>query len=164
MSGAHKLPAFAGIAGALVLIAWISASVFLHRTPDIYAQSASFGGVSLTLDYATTAAEREQGLGGRTNVPENYGMLFVFPNPDLYGFWMKDMLIPIDIFWIDAAGRVVDVRENVATSTYPTVFYPHAPAMYVLETAAGFANANGIATGTPLIVKNGLQQLPGVSK
>ncbi len=81
-------------------------------------------------------------------------MLFVFPTDAPYGFWMKDMLVPIDMFWLNSQGQVVSIASNVATSTYPHVFYPTAPARYVLETAAGFANRYDIATGTSLQLKN----------
>ena len=117
------------------------------------AVTAEFGGVSLRIDYATTPAEREKGLGDRTSVPADYGMLFVFLKDDKYGFWMKDMLVPIDIFWLNAQGQVVSIAEDVTISTYPSVFYPNMPARYVLETAAGFAQAYSVATGTPLLLK-----------
>lgn len=116
-------------------------------------ETAKLGGVSLILEYATTSADRERGLGGRASVPEGHGMLFVFPQSDLHGFWMKDMRVPIDIFWLDSSGRVVSVTRDIATSSYPSVFYPPSPVRYVLETAAGFARSHAIATGTPLILK-----------
>ena len=80
-------------------------------------------------------------------------MLFAFPRDALYGFWMKDTLVPLDIFWLDEEGRVVSMALEVATSSYPDVFYPSAPARYVLETVAGFARAHSIATGTVLLLK-----------
>lgn len=113
-----------------------------------------FGGVSLKLDYATTEATREKGLGGRESIPSDYGMLFVFSRDDRYGFWMKDTLVPLDMFWLDAQGQVVSIAQNVATSSFPSVFYPSAPARYVLETIAGFAQEHNIATGTPLLLKD----------
>jgi uncharacterized protein len=113
-----------------------------------------FGGVSLTLEYALTPAAREQGLSGRENVPEGYGMLFVFPKDDRYGFWMKDTLVPLDIYWLDSKGQVISMALSVATSSYPNVFYPAQPSRYVLETMAGFGVAHQIATGTPLVLKN----------
>ena len=121
---------------------------------------AEFGGVSLNIEYATTTAARKLGLGGRTSVPGGYGMLFVFPKDDRYGFWMKDTLVPLDMFWLDAQGHVVSIAEDVSPASFPNVFYPSAPARYVLETAAGFAAAHGIATGTPLLLKN----IPSVSQ
>lgn len=153
----------------MFLVAGI-ALLFFYRTSVVKhlvfynSDTAEFGGVSLILDYATTDAERERGLGGRANVPYDYGMLFVFPREGKYGFWMKDMLVPVDIFWLDGKGQVIYMEIDVATSTFPTVFYPVQPATYVLETTAGFAQAHNIATGTPLILRNGLQSLPSITK
>lgn len=113
-----------------------------------------FGGVSLRLEYATTTTARELGLGGRVSIAPDEAMLFVFPLDDYYGFWMNNMLMPIDMFWLDDKGQVVSIEENVATSTYPNVFYPDAPARYVLETIAGFAQEHSIIIGTPLVLKN----------
>ncbi|MFI5260486.1 MAG: DUF192 domain-containing protein [Candidatus Paceibacteria bacterium] len=106
------------------------------------------------LDYATTTVSRELGLGGRTSIPSDYGMLFVFLKDDRYGFWMKNTLVPLDMFWLDDKGQVVWIAQDVATSSYPHVFYPAVPARYVLETAAGFATVHGVATGTPLLLNN----------
>jgi len=144
-------------AAALAAIGILAIFIHQHLQPEPVAE---FGGVSLKIDYATSEAEREQGLGGLVNVPDDYGMLFVFPRDDYYGFWMKDMLVPIDIFWLDVQGQVVSSAQDVATSTFPNVFYPSAPARYVLETIAGFARTHGVATGTPLLLKN----IPTVSK
>jgi uncharacterized protein len=158
--------------GLLVIIAGI-VSVFFYRTNfndktiDINVEQATqpvpdaeFGGVSLRIDYAMTPEDRELGLGGRTEMPEDYGMLFAFPVDDYYGFWMKDAMVPLDIFWLDAQGQTVFIMADVATSTYPDVFYPTTPARYVLETAAGFARKHNIVIGTPLLLKN----FPSVSQ
>lgn len=153
-----------GVAGVIVVAVLGVAEWGLYRTeiqkapPAEPAASemptAEFGGVSLRLEIATTTAAQERGLGGRESLQSDYGMLFVFPEDGPYGFWMKDMLVPIDIFWIDSKGHVVSVSQDVATSSYPSVFYPAVPARYVLETAAGFAREHGIATGTPLLLNN----------
>lgn len=137
------------------------AMFFFYRTEptliehDVLASpQAEFGGVSLNIEYATTSAAKELGLGNRASVSQDYGMLFVFKKEAKYGFWMKNTLVPLDMFWLDSKGQVVSIAESVATSTYPNVFYSSAPALYVLETAAGFARAHAIATGTPLLLKN----------
>ena len=87
-------------------------------------------------------------------------MLFVFAEADRYGFWMKDMLFSIDMFWLDDKGQVVHLEEDVSPETYPDVFYPMVPARFVLETNAGFALEHSITIGTPLVLKNS----PTVSK
>ena len=129
------------------------AGIFFYRTEQL-PKVAEFGGVSLRIEYATSTMTLERGLGGRTSIANDYGMLFIFPKDDKYGFWMKDMLIPIDIFWLNDKRQVVSIVSDVATSTYPNVFYPMEPARYVLETMAGFAREHNVATGTPLLLKN----------
>jgi hypothetical protein len=147
--------------GLFILIA-VVAAIFFYRTKTMIPvlSVGEFGGVSLRIEYATTIVARERGLGGRPDIPEDYGMLFAFPKSGRYGFWMKDTLVPLDIFWLDDKGQVVSIAPDVATSTYPNVFYPTEAARYVLETAAGFARAHAIATGTILQLKN----LPTVSE
>lgn len=144
------LMALAGGVAFLVLLALFT----LLALPAPPTAGATFAGVSLKLDYATTTAKRELGLGGRAEVPQGYGLLFIFPRGGSYGFWMKDMLVPIDIFWLDDKGQVVSFEPNVAPATYPHVFYPNAPARYVLETAAGFASAHGVSKESRLKLQN----------
>ena len=144
-----------GVLIAMVIVAiGIAGGVIFYRTHTRPEADATFGGVSLKLDYATTTPVQERGLGGRSSVPGDYGMLFVFDTESRYGFWMKDMLVPIDIFWLNDSLQVVSVSRDVSPSTYPDVFYPPVQVRYVLETAAGFASMHGIATGTPLLLKN----------
>jgi len=142
---------------AAVLVACLLAvATLFYRTNHDEMLRGTFGGVSLRIDVASTTAERELGLGGRTAIPNDYGMLFIFDRPDTYGFWMKDMQVPIDIFWLDGNGQVVSKKEHVSPDTYPDVFYPTAPATSVLETRAGFGEAHDIATGTPLLLQKSL--------
>ena len=153
---------YIGLFGSAVIGTGL-AMLFVYKTSTPAASSpatAEFGGASLSIDYALSEAAREKGLGGRTSVPDDYGMLFVFPKDGYYGFWMKDTLVPLDMFWLDDKGHVVYIAQDVATSSFPNVFYPSSLARYVLETAAGFALAHSIATGTPLLLKN----IPSVSQ
>ena len=100
-----------------------------------------------TLEIARTPEARAMGLSGRATLPDDFGLLFVFPEDDRYGFWMKDMLIPIDIVWIASDGRIVGVRSDVAPDTYPEAFFPPEPIRYVLEMRAGEAARRGYAPG-----------------
>ena len=144
----------------LLAIVVIGSVIFFYRTEPSVLPVAEFGGVSLRIEYATTSEAKERGLSGRTEIQKDYGMLFVFSKDDTYGFWMKDMFVPIDIFWLDSKGQVVYIAQNVATSTYPNVFYPTTMTRYVLETAAGFAREHNIKIGSKLLLKN----LPTVSQ
>lgn len=144
----------------LILGVMLGGALYAYKTSAPALQRVDFGGVSLSIEVAATPEARERGLGGRASIPDDYGMLFAFAEDGIYGFWMKDMLVPIDIFWLDDKGQVVSIAASVATSSYPRVFYPSVPARYVLETMAGFAETHGVATGTPLSLKN----LPTVLK
>ncbi len=94
---------------------------------------------AMQFEIVTTPAVQERGLGGRASIPHDYGMLFVFPKPGAYGFWMKNMQASIDILWLTDKGEVITIKADVSPATYPEVFYPGAPASFVLETAAGEA-------------------------
>jgi sulfite exporter TauE/SafE len=68
------------------------------------------------------------------------------------GMWMKDMLIPIDMIWIDSLGRVVHIEERVNPKTYPKVFQPEGvSAKYVLELPEGYVERNDVKEGDLMI-------------
>ena len=117
-------------------------------TPTIQIGGASFG-----VEIADTPETRAQGLSGRASLPDGYGMLFVFEHPSEHGFWMKEMLFPLDFVWMGADCAVVEVTENVPPPAPGTdagdlqVFRPSAPVLYVLEIDAGLIAERGIRVG-----------------
>ena len=110
-------------------------------------QIIQIAGRTIKVSIANTPESRARGLGGAKSLAPNEGMLFVFDTEGKYQFWMKDMLFPIDILWLDSDGRVVDMRENASPYTYPEVFTPNLPARHVLELPAGFARDNNVRLG-----------------
>jgi uncharacterized membrane protein (UPF0127 family) len=99
---------------------------------------------------AGTEPERVQGLSGKACIPKDSGMLFVFDNPSAYGIWMKDMKFPIDIVWLGADKRIMHIEKNAEPSSYPKVFTPITPALYVLEVKDGHADKLGLKLGDKL--------------
>jgi uncharacterized membrane protein (UPF0127 family) len=106
-------------------------------------------GLRVRVEVARTPTARARGLSGHAPLGEDEGMLFLFETADRYGFWMKDMLFPIDILWI-RDGVIVDVTSEAsvpgpdgALSSYA----PREPADTVLEVRAGFAADHGIVPG-----------------
>lgn len=63
---------------------------------------------------ATTEEEREEGLQGVTELPEDEGMLFVFDEPDTQGFWMHNTPINLDIIFINEDEKVIKVSTGYA--------------------------------------------------
>lgn len=64
-------------------------------------------GKTFRLELADDDAALDRGLGGRTGIPADGGMLFVFPEEDVRFFVMRDCPVPLDLLFLDAAGRVL---------------------------------------------------------
>ena len=105
------------------------------------------GGKTYFVGIADTPDLQEKGLSGRRQLETNEGMLFVFDKPDKYGFWMKDMLFPIDIIWISDKYTVVYIEKSLLPNTYPQIFTPDIFSKYVLEVTAGEAEKLNIKIG-----------------
>ncbi len=92
---------------------------------------------------ARTEEEKEKGLQGITELPEDEGMLFYFNPPEDVSMWMQNTLIPLDIVFINDDEEVVYVGEGVPnTETQITV----PDVAYVLEVNSG----SGIQEGDEL--------------
>jgi uncharacterized membrane protein (UPF0127 family) len=107
----------------------------------------------IILEVSDTQATRDLGLSNRESLPEDHAMLFVFDEPGMYGFWMKDMHFSIDMVFLDENFRVITIASNVAPETFPEAFLPKVPAKYVLEFNAGFAEKHNIVEGTQISIK-----------
>lgn len=108
-------------------------------------------GFVVLAEVVTTQEAQAKGLSGRASMLEDQGMLFVFERADRYPFWMKDMLIPIDIVWL-SGDQVVDVTANVPVPTgeaLPT-YAPQTPSDHVLELSAGAAERHSIRINSTL--------------
>lgn len=99
------------------------------------------------VELATTQEQRELGLMNRSHLGEDIGMLFIFDELNIYPFWMKNTLIPLDAIWFGEKG-VVDIQTMVPCPSDPCPIYtPSGPALYVLEVNAGWAEKNNIQIG-----------------
>ena len=103
-------------------------------------------GHDLTIELATTPEARSCGLSLRDSLPTNRGMLFVYAEPDILTFWMKNTRMPLSIAFIDTAGRIVSIQKM---NPFPltTVYASPVPALYALEVNQGWFEENGIAVG-----------------
>lgn len=121
--------------------------VYATSTLTFLSQSQKKGDRGIQIELARSSAEQIQGLSGRTSLAVDHGMLFVFEKSDIYGFWMPDMLFPIDIVWISEEKKIVHIEKNVSPASYPQVFKPTDLAQYVLEVPAGFCDTNSVVVG-----------------
>lgn len=101
----------------------------------------------LNIEVVYKPEDLQKGLSGRSNLPTDQGLLFVFDREDIHRFWMRDMNFPIDILWLDEKMKVVYIKEVALPTSYPEVFTPTTKAKYVLETPAQFVANYGIKIG-----------------
>jgi uncharacterized membrane protein (UPF0127 family) len=125
----------------------VDAASALSDFPGYKAGVVAIDGENIHVAIADTPALQELGLGNRNGLPDGEGMLFVFATDSKEAFWMKDMHFSIDMIWISADHRIVYMAQNVSPDTYPENFVPTAPARYVLELPAGYAQTRRFVIG-----------------
>jgi hypothetical protein len=108
------------------------------------------GSVTYELTDATSLAQQEKGLGDRSSLPTNQGMLFSFSGSGVRCFWMKDMEFPLDIIWLSSTKQVVYIQSHALPSSYPKTFCPAASAQYVIELNSGQTKLKHIHIGQTL--------------
>lgn len=112
--------------------------------------SMPLGSKTYTLEIASNNATRQKGLMERDAIPENWGMIFVFPDEAVRGFWMKNTRIPLDIIYVDASGKIVSIHQMKPydlTSTFSKL-----PAKYAIELNVGQAATAGLKEGDVLVI------------
>jgi len=137
------------ILGALVL-AFALLLLLLPSTldgPDL-GRLVFSNGQMIVIEIADTEIKRVKGLSGRRAIDEDYGMLFLFEEPNVPAFWMKGMNFEIDMIWI-LNDTVVDIEKNVPLDPgFPPILYsPDQPVNTVLEVKAGFSDRYGVNVG-----------------
>ena len=110
-----------------------------------------------TVYIADTFFSQMLGLMHRKNLKKNEGMLFITTKESKYGIWMLNMKFSIDIIWLDANGRIVDIKENAEPSHFvfsSETFKPKFKAKYILEINSGASKSIGISIGSIINLQN----------
>lgn len=109
-----------------------------------------------SVEIADNQMKQSRGLSGRAGLETNEGMLFLFSRADYQRFWMKDMVIPIDIIWIKG-NKIVGFEVNAQPE--PGVkqgqlkkYLPPEAVDKVLEVTAGTVERLGIQVGDEIVV------------
>ena len=124
---------------AVVLPAAALASpVFQRVTATIAPSTGGPARVVLKVELARSHAERERGLMNRRSLEAKAGMAFLYPEAHRGGYWMKDTLIPLDIAFADARGKILRIFTMQPCRSDPCRIYDPAVAYRsVLEVNAG---------------------------
>lgn len=142
---------------------WISVFLVISLTAIIiYQQYNNFvgentiiiytgaGKTRIRVEYAATAEKQKQGLVGRASLPKNSGMIFIFPDEKIREFWMKDVLIPLDIIFINTNGRIneiVTIKPCIEDVETCPIYTSKEPARFAIEVNVGFTAKNRIIEG-----------------
>jgi len=107
----------------------------------------------LEVEVARTIPERSRGLMERDDLKERTGMLFLYDRrqSSRNGFWMYRTRIPLDIAFIDEAGRIAEIHRMTPCTASQAgecpVTRPSVPYRAALEVNAGAFEAMGVAAG-----------------
>jgi uncharacterized protein len=112
--------------------------------------TADGGRHRFTVELAETPAQLEQGLMFRTSLAPDAGMLFDFKRPTVATMWMRNTLIPLDMLFVDAKGKIVNIEERAVPES-DAVISAAAPVRAVIELNGGTAARLGIASGDRVI-------------
>jgi len=129
----------------LLLVALLLAVSTAAACAELPQTALAIGRHTLTAEVANTDATRSSGLMHRRMLPENRGMLFVFPDIAIHGMWMMNTHLPLSVAFLDRDGVII----NIADMT-PHTRDPHSaarPAKYALEMNQGWFRKRGIKVG-----------------
>jgi uncharacterized protein len=102
------------------------------------------------VEMALTPEEQARGLMFRRELPEKQGMLFDFKREQPTSFWMKNTYVPLDMIFIRADGRILNIAENTVPLSEALVS-SRGPVQAVLEVIAGTTKKLGIAAGDRVV-------------
>ena len=116
--------------------------------------TVTIGAQELMVAVADTPDARSRGLSGTADLGPLDGMLFVFPEPVETGFFMRGVVMPLDIAFVGPDGRVLDVLTMPLCETDPCpTFRPAQPFRWAIETVAG--GLSGIDEGEIVEIASG---------
>ena len=98
------------------------------------------------VEVAVSETEKSCGLMLRQRLGRDEGMLFDYGAPQAIAMWMEKTVIPLDMLFLGADGRIVHIAERTVPFSRATVG-PPGPARAVLEVLAGTAQRLGLKRG-----------------
>ncbi|MCR6631706.1 MAG: DUF192 domain-containing protein [Magnetospirillum sp.] len=142
----NALAAMAGLAG--LALTGGAAAQSLVRFPQSRADILTQAGkrYSFSVELASTLEQLTQGLMYRRALAADAGMLFDFGTVKPVSMWMRNTLIPLDMLFLAADGRVVGIHERAVPGSLEVISAPE-PVLGVLEVNSGTVERLGLSVG-----------------
>jgi uncharacterized membrane protein (UPF0127 family) len=102
----------------------------------------------IEVQLALTPEQRSTGLMYRREMPQGEGMLFVFEQPSMQCFWMKNTLLPLSAAFVADDGTIVNLADMKPQTT--ETHCSEKPVRFVLEMNQGWFAKRGIKAGFKL--------------
>ena len=110
---------------------------------------------AISVEIADTQETRIKGLSFRNELEEHSGMLFVYPEPQILSFWMKDTNIPLSIAFFDDKLRLFQIEHMHVEEKRPLKIYrSKKQALYALEMNLGWFEKHRIQIGDSLTLED----------
>ena len=100
----------------------------------------------IAIELVDTDSTRGRGLMARKCIPDDWGMLFVFPEERSQAFYMANTPRSLDIMFFAADTSFINAAKYTTPNSLDRVF-SDGPAQFVAETPAGFVDRYGLAPG-----------------
>ena len=159
-----SIPILLMFAGLIVLLIVFS-DTFVTNTENVANDQlavvtffpANSTSVVMTCEVASSPEERLMGLMFREELPVDEGMLFVYEYPHNVSFWMKNVLIPLDIIFLNETGTVINVEEADVEIDVPDEnlgsYCSVGPVLWVVEVNQDLCKLYGIGVGTNVSIE-----------
>ncbi|WP_448205057.1 DUF192 domain-containing protein [Azospirillum sp. sgz302134] len=131
---------------AILLTALPAAALETFARSSLTVETAAGGHYRFDVEMAETPMQQMQGLMFRETMAPDAGMLFVYDHPQPASFWMKNTLIPLDMIFIGADGKIVNIHPNAVPQSLDAI-NSAAPVKGILEVNGGMSARLGIRAG-----------------
>ncbi len=124
----------------------IASAQSMFETGQLKIETAAGETHEFSIEIAATGPARQRGLMFRHNMPADHGMLFDYSRTARVAMWMKNTLIPLDMVFISADGRIESIAERTIPRSLDAIS-SRGRVRGVLELNGGTAARLGIAPG-----------------
>ncbi|MCF7794878.1 DUF192 domain-containing protein [Patescibacteria group bacterium] len=127
----------------IIISSLVLATIFFNKTKEVILKNITF-----QVEVADENREHYKGLSNRNYLCGNCAMLFIFEDVKKRSFVMREMMMPIDILYIND-GIIIDIYRDLEPESkdYNNYYKSSKPVDMVLEINANYSDRYNIKVG-----------------